>query len=307
LILQRHDGECTVANEGVGSKRRELLPPGQAPYDAPQIARLSNRFALEMTSPIKLISTDFDGTIFAEFENPPIPMQLQELITSLQQRGTRWVINTGRDMSSLMEALARARVTVQPDFLVVVEREIYRHDGVRYVGVEPWNAECTRSHEEIFEQVRPDLPRLVDWVNARFEATIYEDPYSPFCLIAGNNAEAEMIHHYLDDYCRTVPHLTVMRNDVYARLSHDRFDKGTALAEICRSLGISATEVFAAGDHLNDLPMLSRSYAHWLAAPQNAIDPVKAAVRSQNGYISELSHGGGTAEALMFHLKNANR
>jgi hypothetical protein len=26
-----------------------------------------------MTLPIKLISTDFDGTLFAEFESPPIP------------------------------------------------------------------------------------------------------------------------------------------------------------------------------------------------------------------------------------------
>jgi hydroxymethylpyrimidine pyrophosphatase-like HAD family hydrolase len=260
-----------------------------------------------MTLPIKLISTDFDGTIFAEFENPPIPLQLQELIGNLQKRGAKWVINTGRDMSSLMEALARARVTVQPDYLVLVEREIYRHDGVRYVGVEPWNGECTRAHEEIFERVRPDLPGLVEWVNARFDATIYEDPYSPFCLIAGNNADAEQIHQYLDDYCRTVPHLTVMRNDVYARLSHDRYDKGTALAEISRRLGITAAEVFAAGDHLNDLPMLSRSYAHWLAAPQNAIDPVKTLIRKQNGYISNLPHGDGTAEALVFHLQNADR
>jgi len=27
---------------------------------------------LKTSLPIKLISTDFDGTIFAEFENPPI-------------------------------------------------------------------------------------------------------------------------------------------------------------------------------------------------------------------------------------------
>ena len=33
-----------------------------------------------MCSPIKLISTDFDGTLFAEFESPPIPQSLQQLI-----------------------------------------------------------------------------------------------------------------------------------------------------------------------------------------------------------------------------------
>ena len=40
-----------------------------------------------MTSPIQLISTDFDGTIFAEFENPPIPQRFVSLIGDLQTRG----------------------------------------------------------------------------------------------------------------------------------------------------------------------------------------------------------------------------
>ena len=65
--------------------------------------------------PLRLISTDFDGTIFAEFENPPVPRQLQDLIAGLQARGAKWVINTGRDMSSLQEAVGRSHLTVQPD------------------------------------------------------------------------------------------------------------------------------------------------------------------------------------------------
>ena len=251
-----------------------------------------------MSLPIKLISTDFDGTIFAEFENPPIAEKFQVLIADLQSRGAKWVINTGRDMSSLMEALGRTQISVEPDFLVLVEREIYLHDGVRYVGLETWNAACTQAHEEIFARVRADLPRLTAWVNARFHAKVYEDSYSPFCLIAGNNGDADIIHEYLDEYVRTVPNLTVVRNDVYARFSHTAFNKGTALAELSRRLGISATDVFAVGDHLNDLPMLSHTYARWLATPSNAIDLVKLTVQKQNGHVSELSHGDGVAEAL---------
>src|SRR5262245_9167793 len=125
-------------------------------------------FPNDMTLPIKLISTDFDGTIFAEFENPPIPVPLQELIADLQSRGAKWVINTGRDMSGLMEALGRARISIQPDYLVLVEREIHIHDGSRYVGIDKWNSTCTRAHEELFVRVRPDLPRINDWINARF-------------------------------------------------------------------------------------------------------------------------------------------
>src|SRR3954466_4099581 len=131
----------------------------------------------KMSLPIKLISTDFDGTIFAEFENPPIPVKLQQLIGELQSQGAKWVINTGRDMSSLMEALGRAKISVEPDYLVLVEREIHCHDGVRFVGLEEWNAECTRSHEQLFQRIIPDLPGITDWINARFHATVYQDPF----------------------------------------------------------------------------------------------------------------------------------
>lgn len=255
-----------------------------------------------MNLPIKLLSTDFDGTLFAEFENPPIPTHLQELIAELQAKGIKWIINTGRDMSSLMEALARSHVTIKPDYLVLVEREIHSHQDMHYVGLEEWNVACHRAHEELFVRVRKDLPRLTSWVEARFQATIYEDAYSPFCLIAGNNGDADTIHAFMEEYCQEVPNLQVVRNDVYARFSHATYNKGTALAEISRRLGINAGHIFAAGDHLNDLPMLLPHYAGYLAAPANAIEAVKAAVREHNGFVSGLSHGHGVADGLRFHL-----
>ena len=92
--------------------------------------------------------------------------------------------------------------------------------------------------------------------------------------------------------------LTFVRNDVYARFSHAAYNKGTALSELARRLGLAADNVFAAGDHLNDLPMLTPDYARWLVAPANAVEPVKVAVRRQNGYVSPLCarrwHGGRT-------------
>jgi len=250
--------------------------------------------------PIKLISTDFDGTLFAEFSNPPIPEDLQQLIADWQARGVKWVINTGRDMSGLMEALARSRVSVKPDYLVLVEREIHAHQDSQYVGWHDWNDACHRDHEKLFVRVRADLPRLVSWVNSRFNATVYEDAYSPFCLLAGNNADANVIHDYMEDYCSEVPNLKVVRNDVYARFCHAAYNKGTALAEICRRLKIPAEHVLAAGDHLNDLPMLLTQYARYLVAPANAVDVVKVVVRNQNGFVSDLPQGHGIAEGLRF-------
>jgi HAD superfamily hydrolase (TIGR01484 family) len=258
-----------------------------------------------MSLPIKLISTDFDGTLFAEFEMPPIPPLLIKMIGDMQQRGAKWVINTGRDMSSLMEALARAAIPIQPDYLVLVEREIHIHDGVRYKGMEEWNSACDREHRALFARVNKDVPKLMAWVNAGFQATVYADVYSPFCLIAGNTADAERIHSYLDEYSRTVPHLTVVRNDVYARFSHVAYNKGTALAEVARQLGIKRDEILVAGDHLNDLPMLLLEHARWLVAPSNAIEAVKEVVLKQGGFVSSKSQGHGVAEGLYWAMESA--
>ena len=260
-----------------------------------------------MNLPIKIISTDFDGTFFAEFENPPVPDELQRLIGQLQAAGAKWVINTGRDLSSLLEALARSHLSVRPDYLVVVEREIYVHEKSQYVGWEDWNGACTQAHADLFARVRADLPRLVAWVNERFDASVYEDSYSPFCLIAEDNRDADVIHEYLKAYCAQVPGLTVVRNDVYARFSHEAYSKGTALSEIARRLGISRDHVLAAGDHLNDLPMLSRERARWLVAPSNAVGLVKQAVRRQEGFVSDEPNGYGVARGLEFFLESTAR
>lgn len=259
-----------------------------------------------MTLPIQLISTDFDGTLFAEFADPPVPDVLQAMIAHLQAKGAKWVINTGRDMNSLMETLGRSHLRIKPDYVVVVEREIHQRVGqeghFQFVSVEPWNQKCTEEQNALFALVRNDLPKLVNWVNEKFRATVYEDPWSPFCLIAENNGDADEIQAYLDEYCQSIPNLTLVRNDIYARFSHAAYNKGSALAEIARLLGVSPANTLAAGDHLNDLPMLKKEFAHALIAPANAIPSVKEQVQKEGGYISQHKCGEGVARGLEYYM-----
>src|ERR1041385_6296067 len=91
-----------------------------------------------MSLPIQLISTDFDGTLHSGVESPPIPADIERVIGHLQKRGAKWVINTGRDLTSLMEELARAQLSIRPDFVVVVEREIYKLEESEFVSVRDW-------------------------------------------------------------------------------------------------------------------------------------------------------------------------
>lgn len=247
---------------------------------------------------IRLISTDFDGTIFSEFAAVPVPQVLQAQLACAQASGVRWVINTGRDPGSLLETLARARVAVQPDALVLVEREIYLRHDERYVPLETWNEACRRDHHAVFERIAPRLPDLFRQLRDEHAGTFYEDAYSPLCVIAANLPAAERVHAELIEFARGVPQLTVVRNDVYIRLSCDGYDKGSALSEVGRQFGVGVESTLAAGDHWNDLPMLRRERARWLVAPANAIPEVKAQVRSAGGYLSPLHAGEGTAEGI---------
>lgn len=254
---------------------------------------------------IRLISTDFDGTLHTDFEHPPVPAVLQEILAQFQAAGGKWLINTGRDLAGVMEGITRAHLKVKPDFLGLVEREIYAHDGVWYSPVAEWNEACARDQNAVFARIRPDLPGLFAWVGRYFPSTtVYADAYSPFCVIADNNDDADQIVAHLEEYCAQEPDLAVVRNDVYARFSHRGYNKGTVMSEVARRLGLGAHQVLAAGDHHNDLPMLDAARAKWLVAPANSVDPVKVAVRQQGGHVSALPWGHGVAEGVQRVMGN---
>lgn len=253
---------------------------------------------------LKLISTDFDGTIFSEFADPPIPPSLVRLLQMLQKRGVLWVINTGRDLGSLMETLARCQLPIQPDVLVLVEREIYVHRESQYIPIASWNTACTRDHKALFEGVAGDIPRLtVDLQTRHPQATFYEDAFSPLCVLAQSQSEADAIEKELSGFAAGIPDLEVVRNDVYIRFCHAAYNKGTALAEIARRLKIVPDEILAAGDHFNDLPMLDPIRAKCLVAPANAIPDVQEQVRAAGGYLSARPGGEGVAVGIEFFLE----
>lgn len=249
-------------------------------------------------STLRLISTDFDGTIHADFSHGPVPVALQERLKRFQSAGTLWVINTGRDLASLMESIGRSRMQVIPDYVVAVEREIYRHVGGHFEPVQPWNDRCHRDHAVIFSNYKSELKALAESLEERFDATFYADGWSPLCVIARSNSQMDAIQAEFDTFSEAVPELVSVRNDVYSRLSHRDYSKGTALAEIQQLTGRSAAETFAAGDHLNDLPMLQPQFARWIATPSNGLPAVKAQVASHGGYIAARTCGDGVLEAL---------
>ena len=98
------------------------------------------------------------------------------------------------------------------------------------------------------------------------------------------------------------PQLDYQRNTVWLRFCHTDYHKGAALAELARLLEVPRENIFAAGDHHNDISMLDGKVAAMPSCPANAIPEVQEAVRNAGGYVAQKDHGAGVHEALFYFV-----
>jgi len=75
---------------------------------------------------IRLISTDFDGTLVAHDNDPVLDPGCIELIGQLQHDGALWTINTGRSVELLESGLLDFEFPIRPDFILTSERDVFR-------------------------------------------------------------------------------------------------------------------------------------------------------------------------------------
>ena len=112
----------------------------------------------------------------------------------------------------------------------------------------------------------------------------------------------DRLTEFIDRAKAKEPKFHYQRNTVYLRFCHADYHKGAALAELSRLTKIPRANIFAAGDHHNDLSMLDGRYAALPACPANAIPEVKEAVRRAGGWVAEQEFGAGVHEALRHFL-----
>ena len=260
------------------------------------MSTLNKKTALITTS-LRLICTDFDGTI-AEPDGKPISRAFFERLAECRKKSiVYWIINTGRTFESLQEELMRREVPIWPDWVVAVEREIWLCRERRGVGWFEWNRKCELLHTQLFESVQPLWKLIEDYVSRHTKARLVEDPGSPLGIIASCEEEADEISAFIAPLLKNWPMLVPVRNSIYFRFSHKFYHKGACLEAIANGIGVLPLQIMAVGDHMNDLPMLERRYAHHLACPANAVDEVKEKIRTQGGHVASASVAEGTLEA----------
>jgi len=253
---------------------------------------------------IKLLSTDFDGTLVNHEKQPAVSNELFDLFLTLRKKGVLWAINTGRAVHHIVEGLEEFGFPFQPDYILTCEREVFRKRKDADEGWEPfgdWNERCTRAHDELFLQAKPIISEIHNFIKNKTNAHPIND-IGGIGIVASDEDEMEYIATYIDSLRSRLPAFHYQRNTRYMRFCHTDYSKGTALGELGRLVGISKDDIFAAGDHYNDIPMLNGHFAKWVACPANSADAVKQTVLSANGYVATALCSEGIVESLNFFL-----
>jgi len=261
-----------------------------------------SKFRCRMPCGIKLICTDFDGTLVSHASDPVFDQDCMQLIRDLQQGGALWAINTGRSVGLLEEGLEDFSFPLRPDFILTSERDVFRPTALGWEPFGDWNDRCAQAHAELYLNASSILAEVVDFVGRRTNARVIYEADEPAGLIATSEEEMDRLTKFIDRAKATEPKFHYQRNTVYLRFCHADYHKGAVLEELSRLTEIPHAAIFAAGDHHNDLSMLDGRYAALPACPANAIDEVKEAVRHAGGCVAEKEFGAGVHEALRYFL-----
>jgi HAD superfamily hydrolase (TIGR01484 family) len=254
---------------------------------------------------IKLMSIDFDGTLVSRVSQPVLDDRCLELIADLQNAGVLFAINTGRSVDLLEAGLSDLSFPMRPDFILTSERHVFRpgSNGEKWEPFGDWNERGDREHRELFQLAQPVLAEVVDFVNQKTKARLIYQAEGLEGLVASSDEEMDRITEFVENARENHPKLHYQRNTVYLRFCHADYHKGAALAELARLIEVPRENIFAAGDHHNDISMLDGTVAAMPACPANAIDQVKDAVRNAGGYVARCEHGAGVREALEFFTR----
>lgn len=253
---------------------------------------------------IKLISTDFDGTLVDHYAVPPVSRELFALFGELQKNGVLWAVNTGRELEHITDGLREFSFPVQPDFVLTSERDVFRRagngDGKTWEPFGDWNERCARAHDELFETAQPLLRKVLSFLEreTRAEAIFHRD--RPIGLVSQGEQEMDRIVAFIEKAREELPLFSFQRNTQYLRFCHADYSKGAALGELARLTGIARDEIFAVGDHHNDIPTLDGKFARWIACPANSAPAVKETVSKAGGYVARENCSNGVVEALRY-------
>jgi len=258
---------------------------------------------------IRLLSTDFDGTLAGGKWGDRCAPTLAHELAAVVGGGSLWVVNTGRPLESALNGIESLDLGVTPDYILASERHIYQPDGSggwRDYG--DWNRICTEHHDLLFQEAGPFFNQIEELAAGTLGVRVLHNSEGvPEGLVTDTEETLDEVTQRMLALSERPDDFNYQRSNIYLRFCHRLYDKGTSLAELKRLLDMPVESILAIGDHQNDLSMLYGNVAAMVACPSNAHPMVKESVLNAGGHVSELEAGEGTAEAINLYRTGKKR
>jgi hydroxymethylpyrimidine pyrophosphatase-like HAD family hydrolase len=264
-------------------------------------------------SPIKLLSTDFDGTLIESSSTEPasvFPIKekcsevLALALTELIEQKSVWVINTGRTLDLLFKGLEFFDAPVAPHYVITNERHIHRyHESGDVAALEEWNRRCDEEHDLLFKTAGKFFEQVHRLV-AEYEkkVTFFESASGiPDELLVTDEALLDELSARILALPGRPKDFAFQRSHIHLHFCHGSYNKGSSLSELGRLLSIQPKHTLAIGDYHNDIAMLTGDVAAMVACPSNAHPIVKETVQKAGGHISSHPNSRGSAEAIRIY------
>lgn len=248
---------------------------------------------------IKLIATDLDGTLLNSDKR--LPLEFPKLFRALKERNILFVPVSGRSYPRLCELFGPASGDMS---FICSNGDLVMHDGkaiyhsaftekqlysILYTLRDiPGLHTCLCGVHAAYYEDR--LPRVEDQMKEffgniihvhRIENRIGTEPIGKVSNIDDRGVQINSfprVAHLADDY------YIVDAGDNWLDIMPAGVDKGGALLELCRALGISTDEIMVFGDFLNDIPMMKTTGNSWCM--KNGHDEVKRI----SGHVTEWTN-----------------
>ncbi len=263
---------------------------------------------------VKLLSTDFDGTLIDASLNlvssfPPKESCSPLLSTELEkimQQGAIWVINTGRPLDLLLMGLEHFNAPIKPHYFITNERHIYRyHENGDTEPLKDWNQRCDEEHDLLFKKSGVFFEQVHQLIAEYGENATFLESASgiPEELLVRDEVLLDELSARILALPGRPQEFTFQRSHVHLHFCHGSYNKGSSLSELSRLVSIKPRHILAIGDYHNDIAMLTGEVAAMVACPSNAHDVVKETVKKVGGHVSLHPSSRGTAEAIGIYRK----